>query len=151
MHDPEPCTCGECRDLDRAFPKEGWQAKLPLNADAAATPATVMAALRRARLLPSTEAALQTSIETTLAGAGILAEREVRLAPGERIDFLVAGGIGIEAKARCQPRAIFRQLERYAKREQITALILVTGTACGLPATIGGKPAFFVSVGRTAL
>jgi hypothetical protein len=54
-------------------------------------------------------------------------------------------------EARYGKRAIYRQLERYAAQPQIAALILVTGTAMGLPAAIGGKPVFIVSTGRASL
>lgn len=108
----------------------------------------IVATLRRARFRIGTEAALQASIADALDDAGAAFAAEVRLAPGERIDFMVEPGIGIEAKVKCDKRAIYRQLERYAGREQVKALILVTGTAMGLPREIGGKPLFYVSIGR---
>lgn len=77
--------------------------------------------------------------------------REVSLTPRDRIDFLVEGGIGIECKARASKRPIFRQLQRYAESPAIDALILVTGTAMGLPAALNGKPVFYVSLGRASL
>jgi hypothetical protein len=107
--------------------------------------------LRQARLRPSSEDALQRSIGDALTTASIWFEAEKRLRPGDRIDFLADGGVGIEAKARYGRRAIYRQLERYAKHEAITALILVTGTALGLPPSVNGKPLFYVSIGRSAL
>lgn len=107
--------------------------------------------LRRQRYRVGQEAWLQEDIETSLRFLQIAFEREARLAPGERIDFLVTGGIGIEAKTRCPPRQIYRQLERYATKDAITALILITGTALGLPASLNGKPLFYVSTGRAAL
>lgn len=115
------------------------------------TPAVLVSTLRGSRLAASTEAALQQNLERLLTSLGLRFEREARLAPGERIDFLVEGGIGIEAKAKYGRRPIYRQLERYAAREQISALVLVTGTALGLPATLLGKPVFLVSLGRSAL
>jgi len=111
----------------------------------------LVALLRRARLLCGSEAALQRSIEDTLATAGVSFEREVRLGPADRIDFLAAAGVGIEAKVRYPRRSIYRQLERYAQHDAIAALVLVTGTALGLPPAINGKPLFFVSIGRSAL
>lgn len=107
--------------------------------------------LRRSRLPSSSEAALQIALERVLTEAGLIFEREARLSAGERIDFLVEGGIGIEAKVRYPRRAIYRQLERYAAKEQVTGLILVTGTAIGLPSAIGGKPSYYVSIGRSSL
>jgi hypothetical protein len=106
--------------------------------------------LRRTRMRVGNEAALQQSIEDALAAAGLAYLREHRLGPADRIDFLV-GGVGIEAKARYAKRAIYRQLERYAAHDVIASLILVTGTAMGLPAEINGKPVYIVSTGRAAL
>lgn len=106
--------------------------------------------LRRVRMRVASEAALQQSIEEALAGAEIPYLREHRLSAADRIDFMV-GGIGIEAKARYPKRGIYRQLERYAVHAEITALVLVTGTAMGLPDNIAGKPLFIVSTGRASL
>jgi hypothetical protein len=115
------------------------------------TPADVTVILRRGRYQIGTEAALQASIATVLGEAGVPFEPEVRLGPANRIDFLVEGGIGIEAKVRYPRRAIYRQLQRYAESDQITALVLITATALGVPPSINGKPIFYVSIGRTAL
>lgn len=116
-------------------------------------PATIVDVLRTARLRSSSEAQLQLSIAERLGMfEGVFAyKREVRLSLADRIDFLVDGGIGIEAKLKCAKRTIFRQLERYAASDRISALILIAGTAMGLPPTIGGKPVFYVSLGRTFL
>lgn len=114
-------------------------------------PAEITAMLRRQRLPVSNEAVLQIAIAAALTANGITFEREARLGPGERIDFLASGCVGIEAKTRYARRAIYRQLERYAQHASITALILITGTALGLPSAIDGKPLFYVSLGRAAL
>lgn len=107
--------------------------------------------LRRGRYRIGSEALLQISIEDRLKESGVSFDREFRLGPGERIDFLVAGGIGIEAKVRCPARKVYRQLERYARYAEISALILISATATGLPPRIDEKPLFLVSLGRTAL
>jgi hypothetical protein len=115
------------------------------------TAAEVTSILRRSRLLVSSEAALQASIAAALTAAGVDHQAEARLSAGSRIDFLTPAGVGIEAKVKYPRRAIYRQLERYAGHEAITALVLVTGTSLGLPPAINGKPVFFVSIGRAAL
>lgn len=115
------------------------------------TPEMLVRHLRTQRYRVGQELWLQDDIERSLHFLQIAFEREARLAPAERIDFLVTGGIGIEAKTRCPPRQIFRQLERYAERDTITSLILITGTALGLPSTVKGKPLFYVSTGRASL
>lgn len=107
--------------------------------------------LREGRYPVSTESKLQLAIQERLTALNVKAWREYRLAPGERVDFFVEGGVAIEAKTRCSKRQIFRQLERYALLAEVEAIILVTGTAMGLPESIAGKPVFLVSLGRASL
>lgn len=114
------------------------------------SPAEVARMLRRTRVRVGSEALLQEDIAAALTRAELTFDREARLGPAERIDFLV-GGVGIEAKVKCPKRSIFRQLERYAAHAQVSSLILVTNTAMGLPSEIAGKPLFFVSTGRASL
>lgn len=107
--------------------------------------------LRHRRFVTATEAALQAGIGEALREWNVPFDREFRLSAAERIDFWVDGYIGIEAKVRYPKRSIYRQLQRYAGHDALKALILVTGTAMGLPAQILGKPVFYVSLGRSAL
>lgn len=108
-------------------------------------------ALRQQPWPMSTESALQEELWKWLQRrADLPCAREYRLGPGERIDFF-ADGIGIEAKVKYPRRQIYRQLERYAAYNEIKALILITGTAIGLPPAINLKPVFLVSLGRAAL
>lgn len=156
-------ACGLSSDFwqaelpDRAFGEiteriyERQPARAILNLGKRIEATELVAVLRRNRLPSSSEAALQLQIEVVLKEAGVGYDREARLAPGERIDFLVSGGTGIEAKTRCGKRAIYRQLERYAECDLIKSLILVTGSALGLPAAINGNPLFHVSLGRASL
>ncbi|KHA63582.1 hypothetical protein [Sphingomonas sp. Ant20] len=115
-----------------------------------ATAQAIVAALRRSRFRVGNEADMQLSIGEALTGAGFDHDREHRLSAADRIDFMI-GAVGLEAKTRCNKRAIFRQLQRYAEHDAIEALILVTGTAIGLPAAINGKPIYLVATGRAAL
>lgn len=112
----------------------------------------LVGALRGARYRVGSEALLQHDIGETLKSlVGISGyEAEARIGPGDRIDFLV-GTIGIEAKVKYPRRKIWRQLDRYTGREAITSLILITGTAIGLPAAMNGKPLYLVSLGRASL
>lgn len=73
------------------------------------------------------EVDLQDEIAERLDRAGIWHQREARLSPEDRIDFLVEGGIGIEVKSGVQNRSAVRtQLVRYAQHEKVNALILAT-------------------------
>jgi hypothetical protein len=106
--------------------------------------------LRRARLRVSNESALQKSIQDVLDEMGVDYGREVRLSAADRPDFMV-GSIAIEAKCRYAKKSIYRQIERYAAHDQVSAIVLVSGTAMGMPATINGKPIHFISPGLSYL
>lgn len=66
-----------------------------------------------------------------------------------RIDFVV-GRVGLELKVDGAPAAVLRQLDRYAKAEQLDAVVLVTTRRShlrGLPAELRGKPIAAFHVG----
>lgn len=89
----------------------------------------------------------QRQIASVLDAAGVKYEREVTLAPGDIVDFLLDEGLAIEVKIKGQRKAIYRQLERYAKSERVSCLLLATAVAMGLPETIETKPARVASLG----
>lgn len=68
-------------------------------------------------------------------------EREVRLTPHDRIDFLV-GDVGVEVKVDGSLASVTRQLHRYAQVEELAGVLLVTTQACHLavPRELNGKP-----------
>lgn len=112
--------------------------------------------IERTRVNLSSEKAAQADLAEALDKAGVTYLREVRLAPGDIIDFLIdetsAGAIGIELKLnRSVKAATFRQLERYAKSPRVRSMILATNRAMGLPALIDGKPVYLASMGRAWL
>lgn len=111
--------------------------------------AAIMAVLRRTRFDLSNEKACQAAIADALKDAGIAAVRERRLSAKDVLDFLVDGGIALEVKLAGQRKvAAFKQIERYARHERVKAVVLVSNLSMGLPQEIGGKPAYFVSLGR---
>lgn len=77
------------------------------------------------------------------------AVREVRLGPTDRIDFLLPVGVGVEVKIDGSLPALTRQVHRYAQREEIAALIIVTSRRrlADLPDEMNGKPVRVVLVG----
>lgn len=117
----------------------------------AINPQWLISTLRKVRYPTTTEAALQDAIEQHLQQHQIPHVREHRMGPTDRIDFMVDGDIGLEAKTRYPRRRIYRQLERYCTNHQLRCIILVTGTYLGLPPDINGVPLFMVSTGRAAL
>ncbi|WP_213664109.1 hypothetical protein [Stutzerimonas stutzeri] len=102
------------------------------------------------RLDMALEKRAQADLESALHAAGLEFEREKPLSKRDIPDFLVkVEGItvALELKTRAQRKAIFRQLERYSEHGMVDCLLLMTGTAMGLPSTINGKPAAVVSMG----
>jgi hypothetical protein len=94
----------------------------------------------------SDEKRLQESVADELAANGIEFEREVTLAHGDVIDFMV-GNVGMELKIKGQRRAIYRQCERYCLHERVHGLVLASAVAMGVPAFVNGKPLFVAHLG----
>lgn len=111
--------------------------------------------VRTARLPLNDEKACQAELEAWLRRAAppeTVISREHRLGPREIVDFLIDDRIALEVKMNAaRPRAVVRQLERYAGHAQVEALLLASNRAIALPATIGGKPALQVSLGEAWL
>lgn len=105
------------------------------------TPADLHASLSAFRFPYGTELELQDAVGVALGNCGIDHQRELRLTPQDRIDFLV-GRIGIECKIADGPAKLLSQLVRYAADDRIDGLLLVTSRSShrGMPAEILGKP-----------
>ncbi len=118
-------------------------------------PAKLARDLGMLRLDLSHEKAAQSELADVLVEMlpdGCMIEREYRLSARDVPDFLVDNGIVIELKVKGAARAqITKQLERYARHDRVSALILLSNVAMSLPAMIGGKPAFFASLGKAWL
>lgn len=116
---------------------------------------SICAIIASGRFDLTNEAATQADLHAHLVARlpeGVACEREVRLSAAERPDILVDGEIAIEVKIKGARKAsIWRQLKRYAEHDAVRALILVTNVSMGLPPTILGKPAYYVSLGRAWL
>jgi hypothetical protein len=95
----------------------------------------------------SDEKRLQEIFTVELSATGIVAEREVNLGDGDIIDFM-AGDVGVEVKIKGTKRGIYRQCERYCLHDRVTALVLVSNVAMGMPASINCKPVFIASLGK---
>jgi len=110
----------------------------------------IFAALRQHRFSLHDEKAMQAEMFSVLVAAGFEAEREVVLSDADRIDILV-GTVGIECKIKGQRRAIYHQVERYARHDRISALILATNVAMGMPPQLSGKPVLVLNLARAWL
>lgn len=113
----------------------------------------VIRLLSGVRIDISDEKASQAQIAEAFTAANVTFEREAKLSGRDIPDFLIEPpGLAIEVKLRGTPKMqVFRQLSRYAEHERVTQLLLVTNMSMGLPAEIGGKPAFYLSLGRSWL
>lgn len=100
------------------------------------------------------EKVAQKELEDSFINNGISVEREYKLSQRDIVDFSVKTELGlvvIELKIKAKRMSIFRQLCRYAKHDEVAAVVLLTGTAMRLPALIGNKPAAVISLGEAWL
>jgi hypothetical protein len=79
--------------------------------------------LARYRIMGVAEAVVQDQIERALRQEGVAYEREVELAPGDRIDFMV-GPVGVEVKTKGTRAQIIRQLARYVRNDRVEGIVL---------------------------
>lgn len=105
----------------------------------------ILALARRLRLPLHDEKATQIALARYFEDAGIPAAREVGLGDGDIVDFLT-NGIAVELKIKGSPKAIYRQLERYARHECVREIVLLTSRSMTLPPRIGAKPAHVASL-----
>ncbi len=115
----------------------------------AAQLAAVVAGLTRTRFRYVDEIELHAGIAAMLNEIGVPTgpeHREVVLSPRDRIDFLLASGIGIEVKVAGRPGDVWRQLRRYAESDRVRALLLITTRArhvTGVPTSLNDKTMAF--------
>jgi hypothetical protein len=122
----------------------------PMSESLVAMPVMTAALVRRiVEVLPryayrfSNEVELHCAMSDVLSRAGIAHAREVVAGPADRFDFLVSGGIVIEAKTKGTMAAALRQCARYASRTDVTAVVLVATRAWSrapIADAINGKP-----------
>lgn len=104
----------------------------------------VVAALRAHSYLFASEVGLHAGMAQALTAAGFAHRREVVAGPADRFDFLLLGGIVIEAKIKGSFAQALIQITRYAQRDDVSAIILAATRLWakdgGLPMEISGKP-----------
>jgi hypothetical protein len=99
--------------------------------------------------ISSDEFQIQSMVEQALLEHQISFEKEYRLAPRNRIDFFIDGGIGLEVK-RGKPNKtqVTKQLQRYATSEEIKAIVLVVDRTVAIPNEINGKKCILFGLNR---
>jgi len=102
----------------------------------------VLSAIRTIRIgVVAEEFEIHQAISAALEQAGIEYQHEHRLGPRCRIDFITAEGIGIEVKkGKPYAAAVKQQLERYARFDEVTGIILVIERYQDVPKLVAGKP-----------
>lgn len=101
------------------------------------------------------EIELHQGIAQVLDNANFEYQREFIASPTDRYDFLISGGIVIEAKIKGSFSKALEQVKRYAKSDGVTAVILVTTKLWGTtPAaeslSFHGKPIHVIKLRRSA-
>lgn len=96
------------------------------------------------------EIELHEAMAQVLEQAGFEFEREVVAGPRDRFDFLVPNGIVIEAKIKGSLSKALEQIDRYAARQDVKAIVLVTTRFWGNVGTsiqqLHGKPVRIVKI-----
>ncbi|TLX16190.1 hypothetical protein [Rhizobium sp. MHM7A] len=110
-----------------------------------------VALMRRTPFVMKDEKSVQAAIAVVLDSHGIDYKREVKLSESDIVDFMLPGGVAVEVKLKAQKREIYRQCKRYCEHEQVKIIVLMTATIMGFPPEIEGKPAYYVSMGRSWL
>lgn len=90
----------------------------------------------------SSEAELQSAIQTALEAGGFAVSKEHRLSDRDRLDFFVEGRLAIEVKVGGSLTDLLRQLQRYASHDAVEGLLVVTTRSAltRVPPTLQGKP-----------
>lgn len=109
----------------------------------------VVSSLKKLRITQvDSEYLLQEQISNCLKADRIPFQKEFKLGPRNRVDFLVEGGTAIEVK-RNKPSKIqvITQLQRYADFDEVKAIILVINTSItGISEEVNGKPCKIISL-----
>lgn len=106
------------------------------------TASAVSDLLSRYRIMGVAESVVQAQIERALRQEAVPFEREVELAPGDRIDFMV-GAVGIEVKTKGSRPQIIRQLARYVRNDSLEGIVLAATSRrvlASVPDEITGMP-----------
>lgn len=134
-----PCMCRRC-DNDRKEAEKVEAAKTSNRLE------EIVAILSRYKFRFISETQLQQGISSALTMSCVDHQREVRLDPQSRLDFLCDEGLAIEVKVSgnfCHSTLV-RQLHRYAASERVNSILVVANKYIQpLPATMNGKPILY--------
>lgn len=107
----------------------------------------VCALIASTRFAFTDESTLQDGLEQMLKLHGVEHVRERELGNLGKVDFyLTSHRVALEAKTQGSPSAVLEQLMRYARHDDVDALVIVTSrTRLGrVPPTLNGKPVYSI-------
>ena len=112
----------------------------------------VMKSLKEIRVsLVSTEYVLQDIIKEQFDKYNIPYEKEYKLAPRKRVDFLVDNRIAVEVKKgnkKPNRTTILQQIEKYSLEDKVDAIIYVGERTAILPPEVNGKKCMSISLNK---
>lgn len=108
----------------------------------------ILLPLSKARFNLAWEKQFQDEVEQVLKDIAVPFNREYKLKPGQRIDFLVNGSIGIECKIKGNAKQIYRQCRDYCENDIIKEFIILTNRSMGFPKELHGKPCYMIKMGK---
>lgn len=110
--------------------------------------ATIVDALSGVGATVIDERELSDALATLFDSYGLSYEREARISPKDRLDFLM-NGVAVEVKIEASWSALVRQLARYAAHARVQGIVVVTTRRqlSALPPVIEGKPVRVAYVG----
>lgn len=92
----------------------------------------------------------QQQMENCFKSAPMQFNREHKLDASNIPDFFI-DGIIVEVKLKGSRRAIYSQIERYSKFEEVDEIILVTNRSMGLPRMVNNKRCHVLNLGMAWL
>jgi hypothetical protein len=116
------------------------------------TAAKFIEKFRRNRFDFTNEKKTQAQLHELLMKDGIEHERE-KILDDENIPdfFFEISGLCVEIKIKGSKTAIYRQLERYSKFDEVKEVVLMTNKAMSLPKYINNKPAYVFAMSKAWL
>lgn len=111
----------------------------------------ILSLLRRSRLDITNEKRLQNQISDLFKLYGVPILKEYRTEYGIIDFFLPESGVGLEIKIKGRPIDVLKQLERYAKVDEIKILVLITSKSFSMPQTVNEKPLYVLNISQSWL
>lgn len=90
-------------------------------------------------------------IAAALTRLGHRFEREVRLSPAHRVDFLCESGLAIEVKKGTAGNPVVRQVTQYLEYPNVSGCLVIAMRAPGFPDAMLGKPIYTIELWRAML